>query len=364
MSTANNSTCIVSRRVLSEGRSAGLEQIEISNGILKISILPQRGMGIWKAWLAANEFGWQSPVKGPVHPALVPLYDPSGLGWLEGFDELLCRCGLLSNGAPDFHDIGTLKYPLHGRIANLPAENIQVFYDEATGSVSVSGDIHESRFHFHQLLLRSTVTMRPGRATFEVCDEVINLSAKPIDIQLMYHYNIGQPIMGGGAEVVAAVKKLVPRDMRSTQSLETWNQLDAPAASYTEQVYFTELYAGDDGSTQVLLKDESNTIGTSIHFKPSQLPYFVFWKNSVDTKDGFVCGIEPSTNFPNTRSFEGQHGRVINLTANQSTRFELTFCFHQGKDELHQVSEQIRALVKDRTVEICPNPTEDWCISV
>ena len=23
------------------------------------------------------------------------------MGWLEGFDELMCRCGLESNGAPD-----------------------------------------------------------------------------------------------------------------------------------------------------------------------------------------------------------------------------------------------------------------------
>ena len=46
----------------------------------------------------------KSPVRGPVHPSFVPLFDPSGLGWLEGFDELLCRCGLESNGAPDFDE--------------------------------------------------------------------------------------------------------------------------------------------------------------------------------------------------------------------------------------------------------------------
>ena len=46
--------------------------------------------------------GWKSPIAGPVHPSLVSLGEPSGLGWLDGFDEFIVRCGLESNGAPDF----------------------------------------------------------------------------------------------------------------------------------------------------------------------------------------------------------------------------------------------------------------------
>ena len=46
--------------------------------------------------------------------------EPSGLGWLDGFDELLVRCGLESNGAPEFNPNGSLRYPLHGKIANMP----------------------------------------------------------------------------------------------------------------------------------------------------------------------------------------------------------------------------------------------------
>ena len=38
----------------------------------------------------------------------VPLTEPSGLGWLSGFDELMVRCGLESNGAPDFDDSGQM----------------------------------------------------------------------------------------------------------------------------------------------------------------------------------------------------------------------------------------------------------------
>ena len=91
-------------------------------------------MGIWKAWLGdakGNEWplGWNSPIRGPVHPKFVPIAEPSGLGWLDGFDELLCRCGLFSNGAPDFDERGVLLHPLHGRIANRPAHRLSVETD-------------------------------------------------------------------------------------------------------------------------------------------------------------------------------------------------------------------------------------------
>ncbi len=96
-------------------------------------------MGLWKARLGELQLGWRSPVHGPVHPALVNLADEGGLGWLRGFDELLCRCGLESNGAPEYHANGTLRYGLHGRIANTPAHKVQVTVDGDTGEIAVVG---------------------------------------------------------------------------------------------------------------------------------------------------------------------------------------------------------------------------------
>ena len=94
----------ITKRTLRGGLSSGVDVVEVDNGRLKVAILPTRGMGIWKAWMDGFELGWKSPVRGPVHPAFVPIGEPSGLGWLSGFDELMCRCGLHSNGAPDFDD--------------------------------------------------------------------------------------------------------------------------------------------------------------------------------------------------------------------------------------------------------------------
>jgi hypothetical protein len=82
---------IIKRR-LRAGVSDGVDVIEVNNGRFRFVVIPTRGMGLWRASLDDLNLGWRSPVTGPVHPGFVHLWEPSGLGWLNGFDELLCRC--------------------------------------------------------------------------------------------------------------------------------------------------------------------------------------------------------------------------------------------------------------------------------
>lgn len=353
--------CRIERKTLPGGRSAGMEAIEVDNGRLRLLVLPQRGMGIWKAWLGGLEWGWNSPVGGPVHPSLVPIFDPSGLGWLEGFDELLCRCGLASNGAPDFDARGGLKYPLHGRIANLPADTVDVAVDPASGALRVTGVCHEVRFHYDKLRLRSTLTLRPGAAGFEIEDEVTNLSAQPTGVQLLYHYNLGAPLLGAGASVVAPVRKLVPRNARAVEGVRHWQRCDAPRAGSTEQVYFAQLHADADGQTLAMLKNAAGDLASSVRFDTRQLPCFVVWKNGADARDGYVTGIEPGTNFPNPRSFEAAKGRVVELAARATARYDLGFAFHQGRQEVEAVAARIARLQDGREPSIHATPDADWC---
>lgn len=359
--SARKPSCQVSKTILSSGRSAGVELIEVDNGRLKLALLPQRGMGVWKAWLGDTEFGWKSPVCGPVHPALVPVFDPSGLGWLEGFDELLCRCGLVSNGAPDFDDRGVLQFPLHGRIANLPADTVDIAHDQSTGAVSVTGVVHETRFHFQKLRLRSTLSVRPGEAAFHIHDEVTNLSAEPTSVQLMYHYNLGTPLLGPGASVVAPVRVLVPRDERSAQGIAHWQSYGEPSAAYSEQVYYTDLHADENGQTLVLLRNAEGDLGASVRFNKNQLPCFVVWKNTVDHRDGYVTGIEPSTNFPNPHTFEAEKGRVVHLAPGETVKFDLQFAFHDSLVEVNSSVAEIARLQGDRKTAIVDHPDPDWC---
>src|ERR1700730_5355096 len=116
----------IRKRTLRGGLRDGIDLIEVHNGALSFSILPTRGMGLWRGDYHGLALGWHSPVAGPVHPKFVNQAADAGLGWLAGFDELLCRCGLSSNGPPGQDASTTAPLTLHGSIANIPAHLVEV----------------------------------------------------------------------------------------------------------------------------------------------------------------------------------------------------------------------------------------------
>ncbi len=351
----------VSKRRLRGGLCDGVDVVRVDNGRLEVEILPTRGMGIWKMALDGEEIGWHSPVRGPVHPSFVPLTEPSGLGWLEGFDEMLVRCGLESNGAPDFDERGQLIYPLHGRIANRPAHRVDISLDDSTGEITVTGVVEETRFHFSKLRLTSKLVTRVDEPEIRVWDQVENLSGSPAEIQLLYHINFGPALLGPGSQFVAPLKCVVPRNGRAAEAIKTWSEYAGEEAGYEEQVYFLELAAADDGRTKTMLKNADGTRGVSVCLNKNQLPCYTLWKNTITASDGYTTGLEPGTNFPNPRTYEGQQGRVVRLQPGGKADFELTLEAHKDSAEVEAAELAIAKLQAEVTPEIHDQPQPGWC---
>jgi hypothetical protein len=348
------------KRTLRGGLRDGVDLIDVDNGRCRFALLPTRGMGVWRAWVEKTRVGWDSPVRGPVHPRQVPLAEASGLGWLDGFDELLVRCGLESNGAPDFDETGTLKYPLHGRIGNRPAHKVDVTVDGDTGEISVTGTVDESRFHFQKLRLESTVTTRPGEKGWSIRDRVSNLSGEPAGMQLLYHVNFGPPLLEPGSRLVAPVKTLAPRNEVAAQGVATWDRYPPEQPGFVEQVHFMELLADAQGQTQTLLKNAEGTLGVTMRFNTQQLPCFTQWKDLAMRVDGYVTGLEPGTNFPNPRTYEAEQGRVVRLEPGQGTTFDLAIEVHTDATEVARAEQAVNELRDGRPPQIFSERQDGW----
>lgn len=351
---------------LQAGLSEGVISVSLKTGKASFIVLPTRGMSLWKATIQGDEevgtIGWNSPVRGPVHPSYVNMQDPSGLGWLDGFDELLVRCGLQSNGAPEFDkETGRLLYPLHGLIGNRPAHQVDLTVDTDAQTLTLVGVVEESRFHFYKLRLTTTLTVKFDGTDIQIHDEVTNLSANPAEIQMLYHINFGAPLLDAGSHCVAPVKKLVPRNPHAASGIANWNTYGPPQDGFEEQVYFMDFLADANGRTQALLKNAHSRRGVSVKFNREQLPCFSLWKDTGPLSDGYVTGLEPGTNFPNPRSFEGKHNRVVKLAAGAKQVFELEIDIHTSAEEVAAAEEAIAALQGDTRPEIAEAPLPDWC---
>jgi len=347
---------------MESGKSKGLEVCVVDTGAAVVVILPGRGMSIWQIHAGEIAFGWKSPVDGPVSPSLVPIHDPSGLGWLEGFDELVVRCGLESNGAPEHADDGSLRYPLHGRIGNLPATDLRVEVNATTGELAIIGDVIESKLFFKRLRLRARVALTAGSTDVLLVDEVTNELSTPATVQMLYHVNVGTPILGEGARVVAPLQRLAPKDELSASEIECWNDISAPQSGYRERVYFASLCADGDGQTATMIRNAQGDAGLGVTFNTRTLPYFILWKNTADEADGYVVGLEPATNFPNARTKEGAQGRVVTLNPGERVTFQVGLHPLVTEAKLSYFQSRINTLTIEQETEIKPSPDPNWSV--
>jgi hypothetical protein len=313
----------VMARRLRGGAREGVLQVELVAGSTRAIVLPDRGLGIWKMFSGDVELGWHSPVAGPVHPRHVPLGEPSGLGWLDGFDELVARCGLVSNGAPDFAANGRLQHGLHGRIANLPAHGVQVTLDDSNGTVSLTGMVDETRFLIHALRMHTQIVLHADQPRVAWNDRVENLSDRPTTMQMLYHVNFGPPLLGAGASLVADVEEVAPRDAAAVGDVPSWNRYAAPEAGRGEQVHFMRLRPDAAGRAEAMLVAPDGARAARLSWRAAELPCLTLWKNQSGLADGYVTGIEPGSNYPNPRSFEENQGRVVPLAPHADISFDL-----------------------------------------
>lgn len=354
----------MSKRRLRGGLQEGVEWIRLECGDLAVVVLPSRGMNLWKAWRGSHEFGWKSPVRGPVHPQFVPLHEPGGLGFLDGFDELFARCGLESNGAPEFDPSGRLQYTLHGRISNRPAHSVIVAVDDDAGTVSLTGTVEETRFLFFKLRLTTTIKLNLHSNAIEIHDQIENAGGKATQAQMLYHVNFSDPLLGKGAVLSAPIESIVPRNSRAVEGLKDWHTYGEPTSGFEEQVYFMKLFADRQHQSQTMLRSADNDVAAGLRFGVDRLPCFTLWKNTAAHEDGYVTGLEPGTNFPNPRSFETTQGRVIDLEPGAIWSNMVMFDLLLGQNEISGYQDSIDRLQGDRSTQVFEKPQPGWCAGV
>ena len=341
------------------GASEGVKILRLDCGSNSIEIVPTRGMGISKAFSQGTEFGWNSPVQGPVHPMWVQISEPSGLGWLDGFDEMMVRCGISSNGAPEFDSTGKLLWPLHGRIANLPASSLSVEIDEEQGSVVARGAVLETRFHFYRWQLETEMRLSLDSNEIQIVDRITNLSDRECSFQMLYHNNFGTPVLEAGARLHAPAIRVAPRNAHTAKNIENWNQFSGPDPSFAEQVYFLDLKSDSNNESTVVLANSSESVAASVRFDTKTLPCFSLWKNTVGINDGYVCGLEPATNFPNPRSFEEKHDRVVACPPGESVEMKFSIGMSVGKTAVEDAVKKVDSIF-DGDPELLSSPMPDW----
>ena len=356
----------VRKQRLHGGLADGVDIIEVSNGPLAFVVVPTRGMGIWRGSYEDCALGWDAPVNGPVNPMFVNALERGGLGWLQGFDEWIVRCGLASNGAPGRDVVldnngnpAEVDLTLHGKIANTPAHRVEVRVTPGEpAEIAVIGVVDESMLFCPQFQLRTTISTSPGSNALTVFDEVTNMQAVDAELELLYHCNFGPPFLEQGAQLVAPAREIAPRDARAADGIGSYDTYAGPTPGYVEQVYWYDLNTDGQGNTLAMLRNAAGDKGAVLRYHKEQLPWFTQWKNTAAASDGYVTGLEPGTNLPNLKTFEREKGRVVTLPPGGTYESRLVAEVCSGRDAVSAVEAEIAAIQggNEPTVHALPVP--------
>ncbi len=339
------------------GKQEHVDLVWVDNGKLQIGLIATRGLGIRAVLMDQKQIlGWDSPVKDFVHPSLVNLNSRGGLGWLDGFNEWLCRCGMEWNGQPGtdrvVNSLGeetTMQLTLHGRVANLPAQEVMLIAErDPPYRITLRGIVHERMMMGPKLELTSELTTEPGSRSFRISDAVTNRGGQRQEFQMLYHINFGPPLLEEGARFLAPVETVTPSNDQAGKYISQYDQFSGPQPGAIEQTYHMQPLADQHGQTLVMIRNKAVDTAASIRFDVHELPYLTLWKHLAAQEDGYVTGIAPGTNYPNTRRIERKHGRVPSLSPGETCYMTLDFGVHAGTAEVEHVTQEIARIQGNR----------------
>jgi len=340
----------ITKTTLRGGRQHGTDLIEVQNGRLRFTVIATRGMSVLSVESGDVRLGWDSPVKEVVHPQFINLESRGGLGWLEGFNEWLVRCGMEWMGHPGrdrFCDAAgnevEMDLTLHGRIGNLPASEVEVVIEAGPPPrIQVRGLVEERMFHGPKLSLCASISTELDSNALQIEDTVTNQGADEQEFQMLYHANFGPPLLQAGARFWGALKQVQPFNAHAAKQLDDYASYAGPQPGFREEAYCLQPLAGPEGRSELLLQNASGDRGVSLAFPVTQLPCVTLWKNLE--VDGYVTGIEPGTGFPYNRRLEREAGRVPKLAPQASRQFRIDVAIHPDRTSVTSAAQRIQAL--------------------
>ena len=192
---------------------------------------------------------------------------------------MLYTVGLDSAGARE-------GYELHGSHHNTPAKVTRAECSEA--GILVEAEMSETELFGKNLVFRRRVFSAVGSDTLEICDTLENRGTREEDYCLLYHVNVGYPMLDEGAELVDDAEEVIPRTAWAEKHMKGRCKMTAPVPNQEEMCYFLRLK-----TPKVTLCNSKLGRTFTLAFSGETLPHFVAWKSMASCD--YALGLEPCT---------------------------------------------------------------------
>ena len=336
--------CGIRRMMYTEGKSAGVHVVEVSTGSgLEFTVLPSRGLDVSSAVYRGVPLAWRSPV-GDASPFL---FRPDGNEWLRSFfGGLLTTCGMTYASHP-CEDEGE-KLGLHGRVSNIPAEDVGIErgWHGHDYRMKVSGKVREAKMFGENLVLTRIVETSLGARNITIRDRIENCGFRPSPLMMLYHVNIGWPVVSEESRLLSPTLRVIPADDRARSESDLWPSFIPPQREYEERVYFHDLQPDTEGVILLGIVNPQLEIGVYLRYLHREFPHFVEWKMMGEGE--YVVGIEPG-NITGNRAAMRKDGTLEFLDPGAERRFTLEIGVLDGMGDITTFTQSVEESLARRT---------------
>ncbi len=283
----------IRRYTLNGGKEDGLRVIEVNNGNLRFLLNESKALDILQMWHCGVNISFIS--KNGFSKREIPF-----MRRFEG--GMMYTCGLDDVG-------GREGYELHGNFHNNPASIILCKCDE--NGVKIVAETDDTELFGHNLRMRRTITTDIYSDELNITDELMNLGTKQENYALLYHINVGYPMLDEGVTIESDAKEVIPRNEWSKKRIANRTTRLAPVDNEQETCYFIK-------NKTPQIKVENKKLGKTfkLTYSEGSLPYFIQWNGGAS--QDYAIGTEVSTTLLDDKFKYNQ------INAGESIAFNLT----------------------------------------
>ncbi len=294
------------------GKGDGMRLLMVNNGKgLELTVSADRACDISRLRYKGVNMSYFSPC-GYVAPAY---YDAKDSNWLKSFTAgFLTTCGLEGVGSPCVD--GGEEVPLHGSIANIPAEH--VYWYEEEDALVIKATVRDEVIFGRKLRFFRELRVSLNENQFVIRDTIENTGDATQPFEILYHMNMGYPLLDEDSIIEIPAVSVVPRNEHAAEDIENCLEVIKPQAGYVERCYYHKF----EGQGKASIYQPKLGQGLEILFDATQLDGFTQWK-MMGVRD-YVMGLECANCYPDGRDVMRQNGMLKFLAPGESKTYEVT----------------------------------------
>jgi hypothetical protein len=355
---------------LEDGPGRGVRILDFHTGSgLQFTVMVDRAMDVSEVSHKGRAVGWHSPT-GFRHPAFSDYEGEDGLGWTRSFSGFLATCGLDHVGAPETVSAdtynhaarATVQHGLHGRISTTPArltgygevwngDRFTLWAEGVSAQTTMFGEV----LHLHRRIEADL-----GGNVIRLTDKVVNAGFARTPHMMMYHVNLGYPVIDEGARLLAPIRDVLWAS-HATAGLQAqgvgYRTCPTPQLGFAEQVWEHDLAPDADGRVTLAVVNDRLAFGFEMETHKAQMPCFYQWQNFQ--AGHYVMGVEPATHHVKGNGFARDRAEMIWLEAAETRRYNTQFRVLDGVDDIAATEAKIAAIQAQPDKDY-PQPSGDF----